>query len=646
MKKSVRKSLFIIIVFSFLFMLFAGCSTSSGGGTPSGSTGTEGNGTATQSGSNQTPDGSDDTDDDEGETGDDDVSDDEDGDNDDWDLGDDEYDDYQNDNFPKEVKFGSWPQSIKAEYVTIDHSYTITVGAFNCYRGNDGALYVKKTEYNHYSSGENTLYYSDGSKVGQSGEEKYFKIEPIKWEVVTDNYNGTGKKLLVCNMILMIKPFYQYNDQNYLYVLERTIDGKTVYPNNYKHSEIRAFLNGLSFTKRQATWDQETETEYLDKGFLQTAFTMHERAVIKETNVDNSAESTTDETGTIKKSTDYICEATLDKIFLLSEKEVTNSEYGFSAYDEYGEDNTRCRKLSDFAKAFSSIVTNEAEFHGANWWLRSPYPDTVTQAGSTGVSTVGSAGEINVNSWGAPEDAYGIVPALCVDELPEVHSVNVCKAGDIVFKDGTAIAYKDGLTLSDEQKANVMAYIYYEGGDETLGDRKLGFGFIGPETGAWAYQNSGNSADNAIGFDSKLLTSDNYGKENLALIKKLEDYSYNYDENKYPAFRIVVGYNNWYALGYYFNDWYIPSKAEIDKIGSQKDEIFSRLEKLGLQNPFTSGNSGQFWSSSQCKLSSEEASLLNIDNPDQYAYAYDFGTGKGQYQLKSWGLYVCVIREF
>ena len=141
MKKSVRKSLFIIIVFSFLFMLFAGCSTSSGG---------DDNSNGTQSGTTQTPGGSgdaggdEDGPDDSGEPDDDDGNDSENvngngngesgnesGNNEGEDIS-------QNTNTTKEVLFGYWPQTIKADDVEINESDSKVVGAFTYYKGNDG----------------------------------------------------------------------------------------------------------------------------------------------------------------------------------------------------------------------------------------------------------------------------------------------------------------------------------------------------------------------------------------------------------------------------------------------------------------------------------------------------------------------------
>lgn len=46
---------------------------------------------------------------------------------------------------------------------------------------------------------------------------KYYKVEPIKWKVLTNDYNGSGKKLLLANNVLMVMQFYEYTDSRGTY---------------------------------------------------------------------------------------------------------------------------------------------------------------------------------------------------------------------------------------------------------------------------------------------------------------------------------------------------------------------------------------------------------------------------------------------
>ena len=277
----------------------------------------------------------------------------------------------------KDSGLGMWPQTIKAAGVTVDESDSKVVGIFTYYKGSDGAWYVKQQE-KAYSTGYK---YSDGTDVAQSDANsyKYFKVEPIKWVVLTDNYSG--KKLLHSEKILIGR---RYDDDS----------------NNYRNSEIRSWLNG---------------------DFYNTAFTSSEQNRIADTNVDNSARSTNPDSNPNlwnSGANSYACEDTTDKIFLLSEQEVTNSEYGFAEYDVYkGDSNgttesTRIPMTTDFAKA-SGAYQNTTEGYGGGWWLRSPTSTTSTLARGVsyrgGSSKADNSGDIVYSTYG------GVCPALCLN---------------------------------------------------------------------------------------------------------------------------------------------------------------------------------------------------------------------------------------
>ncbi len=355
MKKSVRKTLFFILVFSFFLALFAGCSNSSAGG----------------------------------------------------------HDNDIVDNQPLVVEFGTWPQTIKAAEVEIDETDTKEVGLFTYYRGSDGEWYAKIIQNDFYGSrGENK--YSNGEVVGSSGY-AYFKVEPIKWKLITDDYSYRGQKLLLAENVLFRQEFYPV-DSYYDEIRNRTIDGKTVYANNYKYSKIRAYLNGLEYENLSYGQSQTTNNEFKDKGFLQTAFSDVQQSVILQGSVENRAFSTTDCDDNLPQATDFACENTMDKIFLLSEAEVTNPYYGFSKYDSRGEGNTRIRKATDFAKASGVYLGNldvVEDWWGAPWCLRSPLGvDSISnQHYIREIGPTGGADSYAV----ANEGAMGIVPALLVD---------------------------------------------------------------------------------------------------------------------------------------------------------------------------------------------------------------------------------------
>ena len=296
------------------------------------------------------------------------------------------------------VLFGDWPQTIKANNVTVDESINEVHGMFTYYSGNDGFWYVKCLENAH----DDGYTYSNGKPVacvisGIPRTTKYFKVEPIKWRVLTKNYNGTDKSLLLAENILINSIYYED------YVNDRKIKSKTVHPNNYKESIIRAYLNGLSYYNKNMT----TESIYVNKGFLQTAFSSDAQDLIEVTEVDNSAASTTDSGNNLKQAIGDNCANTKDKVFILSEKEVTTSSYEFASYDSYGAGSTRIRIPTDYAKANRTQQDTDGNY-GGWWWLRSPCcfddSDYVLYVGGSGVAT----GGFNVVSRG------GVVPAITI----------------------------------------------------------------------------------------------------------------------------------------------------------------------------------------------------------------------------------------
>ncbi len=181
------------------------------------------------------------------------------------------------------VYFGDWPKTIKSKNIVVNEDEKEVHGAFTYYKGSDGYWYVKCIE-KKYKWAEN-LTYSDGSSV--SDEIKYFKVEPIKWCILTENYNESNKAILLSEDILFAEAYYD----NYINEMYRSVDGKEIYPSNYKESRIRAFLNGYTYITidiEKENPKQESNQEFEDKGFLQTAFTNDAQSLIVVSKIDNS----------------------------------------------------------------------------------------------------------------------------------------------------------------------------------------------------------------------------------------------------------------------------------------------------------------------------------------------------------------------
>jgi len=220
-----------------------------------------------------------------------------------------------------------------------------------------------------------------------SGEN--YLTEPIEWRVICKK---NKKAFLVSEKELMGNvPFYENFTTN------RTINGKTVYPNNYEHSEIRAYLNGLSYIDVK-----KVEKRWENRGFLQQAFSKEEQAIISVTKVDNSAKQMSPD-GKNRINEVFACKDTLDKIFLLSENEINNPEYGFV------DNKSRIRGVTDFA--IKNIAWHAGtEERGGIWWLRSPFCEYSSRA-----LLVLYTGEIDNKTNRVRDTGTGVVPALWIN---------------------------------------------------------------------------------------------------------------------------------------------------------------------------------------------------------------------------------------
>ena len=246
------------------------------------------------------------------------------------------------------ILFGEYPQALKAESVTVG----ITADSRGYYLGSDGFYYAKVM-----ADPNNSGYtFSSGAKV-TDGTVYYFKVEPIRWRILSDD--GTNA-LILCDSIIANK---RYDDSS----------------NNYANSEIRAWLN---------------------EAFYNTTFNDLQKALVNTVTVDNSVESTG------YSSNSYACENTSDKVFLLSYKEVTNADYGFSSSGQ--SDTARQMTVSDYARATGAYMSTSSSYYGNGyWWLRSPYYDLSTYARD--VDYDGFVNDINSNVY---YSKYGVVPAL------------------------------------------------------------------------------------------------------------------------------------------------------------------------------------------------------------------------------------------
>ena len=251
------------------------------------------------------------------------------------------------------IYFGEYPQSIKASSVTI----TSTVDSRGYFLGSDNAYYAKVV-----ASPFNSAYKFSSNQTVTSGTAYYFKVEPIKWRIISEN---SGKAVLLCESIMDSS---RYDSAN----------------SNYKDSDIRAWLNGTFYSK---------------------AFGALEAALIQTVTVDNSLSTT----GYTENAN--VCANTSDKVYLLSYKDVTNSAYGFSS--NAGDVNvSRMKKTSDYAiskGAYTSDSSQTAYKGNGIWMLRTPndtYNTFIRECDYRGMVTDGGT---NITST-----FFGVVPAITI----------------------------------------------------------------------------------------------------------------------------------------------------------------------------------------------------------------------------------------
>ena len=244
------------------------------------------------------------------------------------------------------IYFGEYPQALKANSVTVSD----TAQSNGYYLGSDNAYYAKVSAL-PYESGYK---FSTEGEVTK-GEEYYFKVEPLKWRILSES---NGNALIVCESIIDVG---RYDDNS----------------NNYKDSEIRTWLNS---------------------DFYNNAFDNLEQKLIQIVSVDNSLSST----GYAENSN--ICENTDDKVYLLSYADVTNSAYGFGGAD------ARERAVSDYSVAKGAwISTNKFTQGNGLWMLRTPN-DTYSHF----IRECNQLGEITDGGTNLTSTFYGIVPAVTI----------------------------------------------------------------------------------------------------------------------------------------------------------------------------------------------------------------------------------------
>ncbi len=233
----------------------------------------------------------------------------------------------------KTILYGLYPQTHVNDSQVITQLNTLEPSSINGWYLYNGEYYAKQKAivYNNES-----YKFDDGTAI-VSGEEYWFKCEPIKWQILKNN---DGSYFLLSTLLLDAHNYYaDYSS--------RIVNEEIIYANNYQYSDIRKWLNNE---------------------FYNTAFAFNSANII-ETIVCNDALTTN------SSNNKYVCNDTKDKVYLPSFQDYLNTEYGFDS-NSNDKSVTRESKTTDYARArgaWCNIKTDlgTGGLYNGSYWTRS-----------------------------------------------------------------------------------------------------------------------------------------------------------------------------------------------------------------------------------------------------------------------------------
>ena len=230
----------------------------------------------------------------------------------------------------KTITYGLYPQTNVNNSSLVSALNALTTPESNGWYLYEGDYYAKVS-----ATPCNSTYVFDNGTTIVSGTTYWFKCEPIVWNVLNNN---NGEYYIVSSVLLDAHCYYNSTSL-------RTIDGQTVYANNYKYSGIRAWLNAYFYNSAFALGNEHIQT----------------------TTVNNSASTTNN------SSNSYACANTEDKVFLPSYRDYINSSYGFPT--STSSTDTRYCRTTDWARARGAYYyTSSGSYqqYTGFYWTRSP----------------------------------------------------------------------------------------------------------------------------------------------------------------------------------------------------------------------------------------------------------------------------------
>lgn len=300
------------------------------------------------------------------------------------------------------IYFGSYPQS---EITSKDGSVYNKLKNATSWDNNDTT--IDGVKYRRLKGEDATQHaYSGGSEQYYDWNDDYttyhyFKYEPIKWRVLNKDNNDV---FLLSDIAL--------DDQRY------NEKWATI---TWEKSSMRSWINGYKASENQP------EIDYSNKNFIDTAFSTAQKNAIKTTKVENRNNIHYGSAGQGGNDTS-------DKIFLLSEREVYNTDdakkYGFVLDGEVYDEARRC-KCSTYAYAMGTWRNVEDSEYNRNalWFLRSP-----GGSGYGDVTAVYDFGRVNSGGTSIFSD-HSVRPAIHLDlssiDTANIYAGTVCSDGTV-----------------------------------------------------------------------------------------------------------------------------------------------------------------------------------------------------------------------
>ncbi len=272
---------------------------------------------------------------------------------------------------------------------------------------------------------------------------------------------------------------------------------------------------------------------------------------------------------------------------------------------------------------------------------------TLDGTNPTSSSSVYTSSKVTINS-ACTLKTVAIKDGVSSDVTSATYSIAPIKnapdsVNDIVFKDGTAIAYSADLSLTSEFqskfKTDAIAMIFYKGtdcNDSGSTARTLGVSLKSclNHNQKWCTSNA-----NAYGDMKDINTIHENVKDGSQHLSKIGTWLASYftndtaTESKYPAFYWAKNYGS--SNGTIVTDWYLPSKTELQKVYAYKATLDAAIQLCDFDNCSSYYFSrGTFWSSSQYTSDGFSAHLLSFSNGQ-----WSKGSKSNPYD-------VCAVRAF